>query len=195
VDDKASFNTVEIEEFYVDQAINHRTPLKMSKRSADKLNYFELTPYKKQIIELTLDSFRGQDDSISVGLNLLRPMDDALFETSTNLLKLIKSYDDTVVDLSSVSVKVDTIQGTIGNQVININEEFQAPTLWGSVAVLAGHINRMNSVIVDVDPRFLKLQRDLNTVSKEAKEVIRSSIEELNVDDITNGLTNRVDVL
>jgi hypothetical protein len=196
VDTVASIDAVEMEEFYIEQAINQRTPLKTSLKGPDTLNYFELTPYKRQFDNITRDELVDDDNVISIGLKFLRPINDSLFETSSNLLKLRAAHDDHVIQLSAACAKADVLQSIVGNQSLDISEDYQAPTLWGSVAVLATHINRINDIVIDVDPKLSKLQKEVIVAVCDAKSTVESfNIQSSKTEYTTTSLSQRVDKL
>jgi hypothetical protein len=67
-----------------------------------------------------------------------------------------------VVELSAVTTKVDTLVSTIGNRVPEIKEEFQAPTVWGTVAVLATNINKISDVCNSMEPTLITIRNDIS---------------------------------
>jgi hypothetical protein len=191
----ATIDTVKIEQLYVEQSINHKTPLKTSNKGADTLQYFDLTRYKRQL-DLIGSSGEAFSDNVPVDRKSIRPMDEGLHETLSNLLRLIASHENALVELSSVTAKVDNVASIVGNHVLDISEEYHAPTLWESVAVLATHINRINDTVIDIDPKLLKLQSeylastyDINLTLDACKTDNTKNLE------IISALTGRMDKL
>jgi hypothetical protein len=161
IDTKASIEKVQIEEFYIKRAVDHHTPYQTSAAKAAALKYIELTPYKRQISDVNgLGLELISNPSMVAGL--LKPIDDGLFETSNNLLKLIGMHEESAVELSAVVTKVDTVMSTIGNRLPAIKEEFQAPTVWGTVAVLATNINKISDVCNSMEPTLVTMRKDID---------------------------------
>jgi hypothetical protein len=164
IDTKASVEKVDIEEFYVKRAKDHQTPLKSSLKERERLNYIEITPYKRQMSDISTEHI-GLEINSNMVIDVLKPMDEGLHDTSKNLVKLIGMYDESVVELSAVSTKVDGLLDTVGNRISEIKEEFQAPTLWGTVAVLAANIHKIGEMYTDLEPTLISMQHKVTKLS------------------------------
>jgi uncharacterized protein YoxC len=169
-DKKATTDKIGIEKFYVVEAIKHQTPLRTGQAAKDNLNYFDLTPYKRQINDSTTTI--KLENNVAVPMDLLGVMDDGIYETSSNLLRLIASHDSYVDDLVTVITKVDGLQNMLGNRSDNMEEDFQAPTLWGTVALLATFISKVHNTCTHMEPKIMGLITDITRLQSNTKNFL-----------------------
>jgi hypothetical protein len=169
IDDKATLHTVDVEQFYVEQAMKHQTPLRTARKTGKDLNYFELTPYNRQFLEVE-GAVKVEAVSSEDTVEMLKPIDLGLYEASSNLLRLISAHEESSIQLSAVSYKVDVFQTMLGNPSSEIIEDFQAPTLWGTVAILGSHINKITDTFTTIEPKLMDIQTEVNKLSVLSKD-------------------------
>jgi hypothetical protein len=169
-DEKATNAKVDVEEFYIGQANKHQTPLRTGSVSKSRLNYFDLTPYKRQITGVS--STVKLEDNTTLSLDFVRPIDEGLYDVSHTLLKLIASYDTSSSELATVVTKVDGIQTLLGSRVDDMHEDFQAPTLWWTLASLATYITKTRDLCYDFDPKLKSINLDIANLLEEKQRYV-----------------------
>ena len=188
VDKKASKITMEVEEFYSETMKAYKTPLKGKLDTGSELSFLDITPYKRQL----LDTINFEDDSELLKFqDVLQGIDLGLEETSNLVVRVVANQDKIAEEknkeVNAVSTKLQTLEDLVGHRVVEIHEEYQAPTIWGSVALLASHINSVNDAMREIDPKLGNLFDDFleqavsvaHKVSKENVAKTNSTIEYL----------------
>jgi hypothetical protein len=134
-----------------------------------------------------LSSVVKLEDNAGIPLEFFRPLDDGLHDVSHTLLKLVASYDTSVSDLNTVITKVDGIQCILGNRCDEIHEEFQAPTLWGTIASLATYITKTRDICAKFEPKLESANADIIRLFDDKKNYI--------LRDDGKSMSHRVDIL
>jgi hypothetical protein len=140
-----SLAELDSEECALVQAKAQRTP-KVSKFKSTKEDAplsLTLTPYKPSYLNQPI----AVDDIDAVPQNIgtiFMGIEQGLVSTSTSLATVAALVEDTssntFKDLASVGNRVDQMESTLGKRPYELNNIFNAPTIWGSFGILATHI-------------------------------------------------------
>ena len=135
--------------------------MKAKLNTGSELSFLDVTPYKRQLIETI--NFE-EDSELGKVHDILQGIDIGLEETSNLVIRVVENQDKIAEEknkgFNAVSTKLQTLEDLVGHRVDEIHEEYQAPTIWGSVALLASHINSVNEVLKNMDPKIGNLFED-----------------------------------
>ena len=183
IDKIASKSSIEVEEFYFENMKAYKTPAKPSKSSVRGFSLLEVSPYKRQ----NYDSAGVDDDSeVAKIYDVLRGVDYGLEETSNLLIRVVANQDNIIEEknkeFNSVSTKLQSLEDVVGRRIDEVHEDYQAPTIWGSVALLASHINTVNEAFCHIEPKIDKtFESVLNQSMKAAHSICNHKSSELSV--------------
>ena len=147
-----------------------KTPLKVPRDPIDKddLTLFEASPYKRKFDDE--DSFLNSDLNISV-------IKDFFLHVESGLESLSTAYVDTAGDVRIVKAtiekdhrtllsRIQDIEGMLGKRP-RMDTKYQAPTIWGSVSLVAETLENLESMFND----FVS---NIDTFNKNFKATINS---------------------
>jgi hypothetical protein len=143
---------------------NTKTPLKAERNEnveKDGITYFQASPYKRKIDNV--EGFLNRDSSLSDLKELAIHMDDGIHTLSSFYVDL--SGDITVMEKKlekssrDNSSRVDDIEGRLGKRP-KMDPKFQAPTLWGSVSLLADITDDTRFTLSNTLPKLEKVNKE-----------------------------------
>jgi hypothetical protein len=126
---------------------NTKTPLRIPQDvvNKDELTVFEISPYKRK--------YEEDNELLETDLNV-NAIKEFFLHVELGLEALSTAYVDTASDVRLVKVtlekdhrtllsRIQDLEGTIGKRA-RLEQKYQAPTLWGSVSLLASSIDDLS---------------------------------------------------
>jgi hypothetical protein len=202
-EEPASVAAMEVQEhFYRNKALNFKTPAKNKRTPKESrlelLSSVTYSPLFKDDEDLIL----GDLSEVS---GLMSRFDQTMSSMSETMMAFLEDYKDqsdlASVAISSLWLRLATVEGRVGSRPVVLPNEYQAPSAWGSIGQLAIKVDNVHSLAVsasDVEKILkaleTKLQAHVIDQVSVAKNVLNSKSRGLRtfVVDIARSLGKRI---